>query len=314
LRLKNTIFFLVQRIIYFLLYPFITVVSYLPFKVLYVVSDITYIIMYKIIKYRVDVVSNNLQLAFPDKSVSERKLIEKKFYKHFADLFVEMIKAFNMSKSVMQKHFIFNNVDVLNELLAKNQNVIVVGGHYANWEWVFSLAMLTDAPPIATYLKINNPYFEKMMLKNRGRFGGKLIETKNLRKVLAELKEQNEKYVLGLLADQSPQLHRTKYWRNFLGHGVPVFVGPEELAKKYNTAYVFIDISKVKRGYYQVDFQLLTDTPNDYENYQLTDMFIERLEKQIQRQPEYYLWTHRRFKHKDKKAKIAHRLIKENLA
>jgi len=270
--------------------------------------------MYKLIKYRVDIVSQNLLLAFPEKSDEERKQIEKMFYKHFADLFVEMIKAFNMSKSTMQKHFKFNNVEVLNGILAHNQNVIVIGGHYANWEWVFSLAMLTDAPPIATYLKINNPYFEKMMLKNRGRFGGKLIETKNLRKVLAELKEQNEKYVLGLLADQSPQLHRTKYWRTFLGHGVPVFVGPEELAKKYNTAFVFIEIKKIKRGYYQVDFELITKAPNDFDNYVLTDIFIEKLEKQIQKRPEYYLWTHRRFKHKDKKAKIAHRLLKDDLA
>jgi KDO2-lipid IV(A) lauroyltransferase len=283
----------------------------MPFGALYAVSDFIYIIMYKLVAYRREVVSQNLKLAFPDKSDEERKLIEKKFYKHFADLFVEMIKAFNMSNKQIQKHFVFNNVEVLNDILAKNQNVIVVGGHYANWEWVFSLAMLTDAPPVATYLKINNPYFEKMMLKNRGRFGGKLIETKKLRKTLEKFKQNNEQYVLGLLADQSPQLHRTKYWRTFLGHGVPVFVGPEELAKKYNNAYVFIDISKVKRGYYEVDFELITSNPNDFDDYQLTDILIDKIEKQIRKQPEYYLWTHRRFKHKDKKAKIAHRLLKQ---
>jgi KDO2-lipid IV(A) lauroyltransferase len=283
----------------------------MPFGALYAVSDFIYIIMYKLVAYRREVVLQNLKLAFPDKSDEERKLIEKKFYKHFADLFVEMIKAFNMSNKQIQKHFVFNNVEVLNDILAKNQNVIVVGGHYANWEWVFSLAMLTDAPPVATYLKINNPYFEKMMLKNRGRFGGKLIETKKLRKTLEKFKQNNEQYVLGLLADQSPQLHRTKYWRTFLGHGVPVFVGPEELAKKYNNAYVFIDISKVKRGYYEVDFELITSNPNDFDDYQLTDILIDKIEKQIRKQPEYYLWTHRRFKHKDKKAKIAHRLLKQ---
>jgi KDO2-lipid IV(A) lauroyltransferase len=267
--------------------------------------------MYKLVGYRTEVVSQNLKLAFPDKSDEERMLIEKKFYKHFADLFVEMIKAFNMSNKQIQKHFVFNNVEVLNDILAKNQNVIVVGGHYANWEWVFSLALLTKATPIATYLKINNPYFEKMMLKNRGRFGGKLIETKRLRKTLEVLKQNNKQFVLGLLADQSPQLHKTKYWRKYFGHGVPVFVGPEELAKKYDTAYVFIDISKVKRGYYEVDFELITDKPNNYKDYQLTDILIDKLEKQISKQPEYYLWTHRRFKHKDKKAKIAHRLRKQ---
>ena len=246
-------------------------------------------------------VRHNLKLAFPDKSGEERTKIEKQFYKHFADLFVEMIKAFHISLSEIQKRFVFNNVELLNQITDTGQNIIVVGGHYGNWEWVISLAKLTKASPIATYLKINNPYFEKFMLKNRLRFGGELIETKNLRKTLKRYYSQNETFILGLLADQSPQRHRAKYWRSFLGNApVPVFTGPEELAKQYQTAFVFIAINKVKRGYYNIDFELITNSPNNFEDYDLTDIFIEKLEKQIKAVPQYFLWTHNRFKHLNK--------------
>ena len=283
---------------YILLYPVIFLFSRLPFWILYRISDILYIIIYYIVGYRKKVVRHNLQLAFPEKTDAERRQIEKQFYKHFADLFVEMIKAFHMSLAQMKKRFVFNNVELINKLTDTHQNVIIVGGHYGNWEWVFSLASMTNALPIATYLKINNPYFEKFMLKNRSRFGGELIETKNLRHTLKTYVLQQKQFILGLLADQSPQQHRAKYWRPFFGNAkVPVFTGPEILAKQYRTALVFMRINKSRRGYYNVDFELITKTPNDYENYKLTDIFIEKLEQQIKAAPAYYLWTHNRFKH-----------------
>ncbi len=273
----------------------------MPFWLLYRLADILYIIMYKIAGYRKKVVRKNLQLVFPEKSDRERKAIERKFYRHFADLFVEMIKAFRMPLPQMQERFVFKNTALLNELTANNKNIVIVGGHYANWEWIFSLAAVTHGFPIATYLKINNPYFEKLMLKNRQRFGGKLVETKELRRSLQKFEQQQKKFILGLLADQSPQKHRAKYWRSFLGiDNLPVHIGPESLAKQYNAAYVFMDIQKLKRGYYEVSFELITENPGDYQNYQLTDIFLDKLEKQIRKEPGYYLWTHNRFKHRDK--------------
>ena len=285
-------------LIYILLYPVIFLFSRLPFWLLYRISDILYIIIYYIAGYRKKVVRRNLQLVFPDKTESERHKIEKQFYKHFADLFVEMVKAFHMSLAQMNKRFVFHNAELINKLTGEGKNVIMVGGHYGNWEWVFSLASMTKALPIATYLKINNPYFEKFMLKNRSRFGGKLIETKNLRNTLKAYASQQKQFILGLLADQSPQRHRAKYWRPFFGNAkVPVFTGPEVLAKQYHAAFVFMRINKLKRGYYSVDFELITKIPNDFDDYELTDIFIEKLEQQIKAAPAYYLWTHNRFKH-----------------
>jgi len=291
----------VAYFLYLLLYPIIIFLAYMPFWLLYRLADFLYIIMYKMIGYRKKVVRKNLKLVFPEKTEEERQKIEQKFYRHFADLFVEMVKAFRMPLSQMQKRFVFKNAGLLNEITAKNQNIIVVGGHYANWEWIFSLAAMTEAFPIATYLKINNPYFEKFMLKNRQRFGGKLIETKELKHSLQTFSINQEKFILGLLADQSPQKHRAKYWRSFLGvDNVPVHIGPENLAKRYNAAYVFMNIQKVKRGHYEVTFELITNEPGKFANYQLTDHYLDKLEKQIRQEPAYYLWTHNRFKHRRK--------------
>ncbi len=293
-------------LLYILIYPVVTLISFLPFRVLYFFSDLLYFVMYKLLGYRKKTVRDNLSLAFPEKTEAERLLIEKKFYRHFSDLFVEMIKAFHMPWLQMQKHFKFNNPEVINKITDLNKSVIVVGGHYGNWEWVFPLAKLTKVASIATYLKINNPYFEKMMLKNRQRFGGRLIETKELKKYLKTLTSNKELFVLGLLADQSPQLHRSRYWKKFLGIEVPVFVGPEKLAKEYDAGFVFMTITKIKRGYYEVDFEEITTKPNEFDNYQLTDIYLDKLENIIRNSPEYYLWTHRRFKHKDRKKEVAH--------
>ena len=272
--------------------------SRLPFWILYRISDLLYIIIYYIAGYRKKVVRQNLKLVFPQKSSKERQIIEKQFYRHFADLLVETVKAFHISLSQLQKRYVINNVKLINDISASGQNVIIVGGHYGNWEWIFSLATSTFIPPMATYLKINNPYFEKFMLKNRLRFGGELIETKKLRETLKQYHSQNKLFMLGLLADQSPQRHRAKYWRSFLDAGpVPVFTGPEKLTKQYNAAYVFMNIKKVKRGYYNVDFELITKNPGKFNNYELTDIYLEKLEKQIKDLPQYYLWTHNRFKH-----------------
>jgi len=291
----------VQLVLYLILYPLILFTSYMPFWVLYRFSDFLYFFMYHVAGYRKKVVRQNLSLVFPDKTPQERLQIEKAFYRHFSDLFVEMIKAFHMSLAQIQKRFVFKNVEVLNGLTRQGKNVIVVGGHYANWEWVFSLAALTDVSPIATYLKINNKYFEKLMLKNRQRFGGRLIETKQLRKTLKTFNTQNRNFILGLLSDQSPQRHKARYWRSFLGvDTVPVHTGPEELAKQYDTGFVFMEITKIKRGYYEVQFELITANPRQYPDYKLTDIYLEKLENQIRRRPEYYLWTHNRFKHRGK--------------
>mgnify|MGYP001002023400 FL=1 len=287
-------------IIYILVYPFIWFVSILPFRVLYFISDIIYVILFYLVGYRKKVVLNNLQLTFPEKSTKELLIIRKKFYSHFVDVFIEMIKTFTVSKKEIYNRYTFTNIDFFTELYKDGKSVILVGPHYANWEWIMSLDPFVDYKGYAAYTKINNRYFNDKILESRAKFGTNLIQTS---KVVPEIKYNQQNSIqaaYGLLSDQSPQLKKTHYWGNFLGIKVPIHTGAEMLAKKYNMNMVFIDTKKIKRGYYETTFSLISNDSTNVIDYKLTDIFLKKTEEKIHDQPEYYLWTHKRFKHKDK--------------
>jgi len=287
-------------LIYILVYPLIWFISILPFRILYIISDILYLLIYYIIGYRKEVVMSNLKLVFPDKKEKELKIISKKFYSHFVDVFMEMIKTFTVSKEEIYKRYTFKNVELLNELNKDNKSVILMGPHYANWEWIMSLDSFTNCEGYAIFKKINNKYFNNLIIKSRAKFGTNLIETSKIISKMIDNHQNNVQSIYGLLSDQSPKLKKTYYWRTFLGVKVPIHTGAEMLAKKYNMNLVFIDTQKIKRGFYETSFSLISDDVNKYEDYKLTDIFTEKVEKKVREQPEYYLWTHNRFKHKDK--------------
>lgn len=287
-------------IIYILIYPIVWLISILPFRILYLISDGVFIIIYYIIGYRKKVVLNNLHLAFSENNKAENLQICKKFYHHFVDVFIEMIKSFTVSKEEVYKRYKFTNINFFDELYKDGKSVILVGSHYANWEWIMSLDSFVDYRGYAAYTKVNNSYFNEKVLNSRAKFGTYLIQTS---KVVGEI-QQNQKNKIqamyGLLSDQSPQLKKTFYWSEFLGVKVPIHTGAEMLAKRFDMNMVFMDVKKIKRGYYETTFSLITDNATSFPNYKLTDIYLEKVEKQIRTNPEYYFWTHRRFKHKDK--------------
>lgn len=290
-------------LIYILTFPFIWCLSILPFRVLYIISDFIYFVLFYIIGYRKKVVLNNLQLAFPEKPLNELLEIRKKFYQHFIDVFIEMIKTFTVSKEEIYKRYQFTNIEFLDELYKDGKSIILVGPHYANWEWIMSLDSFTEYKGYAAFTIINNKYFNNKILKSRAQFGTKLLPTTA---VLSEMKinaENNIQGAYGLLSDQSPQIKKTFYWSHFFGIKVPVHTGAEMLAKRYNMNMVYIDTVKVKRGYYKTTFSLISNNSKNLSKYQLTDQFLQKVEDRVRVQPEYYLWTHKRFKHKDKAPK-----------
>jgi KDO2-lipid IV(A) lauroyltransferase len=288
-----------QFLVFILVYPLIWIISILPFPLLYLFSDFVYVLLYYVIGYRKQVVRDNLALAFPNKTVTERKSIEKKHFKHLADIFMEIIKTFTISEKTLAKHYTYNNLEIFDEL--KNQSVIIVGGHYNNWEWVVQLPQFIKHEGYAAYAKIESPYFEHVIKKSREKFGSKFIKTYNFIKVFEDNKANNILSATGLLSDQSPIYHKTKFWTKFMGTCIPTHVGAEVLAKKSNHAYLYFNVTKIKRGYYEVNFELITKTPNDYPDFELTEIFIRKLEKAIHKAPEYYFWTHKRWKLKDHK-------------
>lgn len=287
-------------IIFILVYPVIWLLSSLPMALLYLLSDGLHLLFFYVIGYRKRVVLDNLTLAFPEKEERELLEIRKKFYRHFTDLVVESVKAFTMSKAFVSKRYAFNNPEVVNDLHKKGRSIAFVGAHQANWEWSCSMPMVVDVLCFGAYTRIGNKYFDRVIKKSRSKFGFVGYETT---KTVQAIKSNFDNGVQGLyllLSDQSPQIHKTHYWREFMGVKVPIHTGAEMLAKKFDMAVVNYSIKKIKRGRYKADLELITENPQQFKNYEITDQYLAIVERNIREQPEYYLWSHKRFKHKDK--------------
>lgn len=287
-------------IVYILIYPIVWFISILPFRALYFISDFIYLIIYYIIGYRKKIVLDNLKIALPEKSEKELERLSKTFYHHFTDILIEMVKSFTISKKQLAEHCIYTNLDLLDELQKDGKSIILVASHYGNWEWLFGLSSFINYKCYTAYTSVSNKYFNRKVLKSRGRFGYTLKQTGRL---IAEIDDNyinNVQSMYGLISDQSPILKKTIYWSHFLGIKVPVHTGAEILAKKYDLNLVFLETKKIKRGYYENTFRLITKEPTKFPDFELTDILHRKIEKQILNQPEYYFWTHNRFKHKDK--------------
>ncbi|AOW19890.1 lysophospholipid acyltransferase family protein [Urechidicola croceus] len=289
-----------QLLVYILVYPILWFLSILPFKVLYALSDFISFILYTIVGYRKKVVLENLKMAYPEKSLNELLKIRREFYRHFVDIFMEMIKSITISENQMKKRFVFKNIDFIKSYENQKRSIILMGSHYANWEWMVYMGSLIQHTGTAVFTPIGNKYFEKMMLKSRTKYGAVFVKPKYARKFYEENEKKGLLTINALVSDQSPQLQKAKYWTNFLNVFVPVHTGAEELAKKLNQVVVFFEVKKVKRGYYTAEFKLLAENPRKLPEYAITTQFLKEVERQVNTAPEYYFWTHKRFKHKDK--------------
>ncbi len=293
-----------QLVAFILIYPILWLISILPFRILYLLSDVVCFLIYRIFKYRKRIVRSNLALTLPHLSETERKIIEKKFYSHMCDMFLEMIKTMTISDSEIKKRFVFTNIEVIKEYEEKNKSIILMCAHYASWEWLLVMAKFIDFKSFAIYKKVNNKYFDKLVNRMRERLDAKLIETKKSIAVMEENEANGIKGFYGFASDQSPQLNREKYWDNFMGIYVPVYTGAEMLAKKLDFNILFAKVEKVKRGYYQATLCPLVENPREIPDYEITSLFLREVEKQILEKPEFYFWTHKRWKHAGKNTSL----------
>jgi len=289
-----------QLVFFILLYPIIWFISILPFRILYVLSDCVYILIYYIIGYRKKVVRGNITLALPHLSEKERLQIEKKSYRHLCDMFLEMIKTMTISVKEIEKRFVFTNLEMYQEMEKKNKSIAVMIAHYACYEWTISMNSKIKYEGYAIYKKINNKYFDKLVRDIRSRFKAKLINTKETIPTIEKNAKNNHLSLFGFASDQSPQVSKTFHWQKFMGIETPVHTGAEMLAKRFDMNIMFLRVKKVKRGYYEATFEHLVDNPKEVPDYQISDEFLRRVEKQIYEAPEFYLWTHNRWKHKKK--------------
>ena len=288
-----------QLVAYILIYPILWMISLLPFRLLYMVSDFLYLFMFHLVGYRRKVVNANLNLVFPNKTQHDITVISKKFYHHLCDLMVESIKLMTISEFDLKRRYKFTNIDELKQYEDGERSIVLMCGHYANFEWIFILDRYVKFKCYAVYKRLSNKYFDTLVKRIRGRFNGYLITTKEAIPTLQNLKKLGELTINGFNADQSPKINKAYHWEKFMGIMVPVHTGAEMLAKKLDMSVVFVSVKKTKRGYYETTFETIAENPHTFKDYEITDTFLGLLEKQIYEAPEYYLWTHKRWKHKD---------------
>jgi len=289
-----------QWILYILTYPIIWLVSCLPFKGLYFVSDIVYILIYKVLGYRKKVVRSNLKLVFPGRSEDEISAITSKFYHHLCDMMLESIKSLTIKEKDIKERYRFTNLQLITDLEKREKSIVLMCAHYGSWEWIFILQRYVNHKGYAVYKKLGNRYFDGLVRSIRAKYDTDLITTKETFDVLERSQRSNELSICGFVSDQSPKYQKALHWNKFMGIKVPMHTGAEHLAKKLDMAVVFFRVRRIKRGYYETTFETLAENPKEFADFKITDMFFERVEEPIKEAPQYYLWTHKRWKHKDK--------------
>jgi len=287
-----------QAIGFYLALPFLYLISILPFPLLYLFSDFVFVLLYYVIGYRKKVVTENLRNSFPEKSEKEISELCRKFFRYFSDMSLEILKTLTISQESMLRHCRFDesSAALLKKFHEEKKSIIVVLGHLGNWEWggnAFSIQCKQQLYVI--YHPLQNKYFDKLIVGMRTRFGTKLIKMQNtFREMLANKKNIN---ATAFIADQTPHPENA-YWATFFNQDTPVFRGTETIARKLNYPIVFTNVKKIKRGYYTVSAEILFENPAALREGEITEMHTRKLEEEIRKQPETWLWSHKRWKHK----------------
>ncbi len=288
---------------YYIFYGINRIITLLPLGVLYLSSDVLFLLLYYFPSYRRHVVGENLHNSFPDKSPEEIKKIEKGFYRHLADLFIETLKLPGMSNKELMKRVRLTNPELLRNLYESGKDVAMVYSHYNNWEWLsICTSLYTDYKCIGVYKPVKDKILNKFLYDQRTRNNAELAPMQMIVRKIVQNRKKGIRGAYGFISDQTPAPTLIEYYTGFLNQETPVFLGLEKIASKYNMAVVFIDILKIRRGYYEMTYEILFETTSGLPKYLITDTHVKRLEKTIIDRPEYWLWTHRRWKYKKETA------------
>ncbi len=281
---------------YILSIVFLRLLSVLPRPILYFLSDLLYILLYYVAGYRRKTAWNNISSAFPEMKKSEVRKTVHRFYRHLADLFLEFAVILYYPKKKLEYMFRMKNPELIEKYYDEGRHVILVTGHYNNWEWALPLSYTFRHTLLAVYKPLKNQYFENTFRKMRGRFGAEVVPMKQIGRTLFRCNDQGILTLTGMVADQRPARRNIHFWTRFLHHDTPVFLGSEKLAVKFNAVVVYMKVRKEKRGVYQAEFELVTDSPKEEEPYVITKKHTAILEDLIREDPARWLWTHKRWK------------------
>lgn len=287
-----------KKVLYYITYTTIWLLSLLPLWVLYGLSNMIYVLVYYVVRYRRRLVFQNMSDSFPEKTAEEIHALERRFFHWFCDYLVESIKLLTISKEQLKRRMVFKGTDIVNTIVKDGQSCAVYLGHYCNWEWITSLPLwiTPEAQCGQIYHVLENSDYDRLFLKLRQRWGAVCIPMAETLRRIIKYKQEGRQVVIGYISDQVPFWNNIHHWVDFLHHDTPVLTGTERLARQTGHAVVYLDVSRPKRGFYEAEFRLITREPKQMADFAITDEYFRLLEASIRRAPEYWLWTHNRWK------------------
>jgi Kdo2-lipid IVA lauroyltransferase/acyltransferase len=274
------------------------IITLLPLRVLYLFSDFIFLFIYYFPGYRRKIVRTNLKKSFPEKTEQEIAEIEKCYYRHLADLFVEIFKLTHMSRRQLKKRFFIENPELLDRLRKERRDIVAICGHYNNWEWMTAIPLYTDYKCISIFKPLKNKYFEWFINGLRTKHGMVLAPMSNIIREIITDRNAGINTFSAFIADQIPAKGDINYWTRFLNQETAVYLGAEKIAAKYDMAVIFFNNQKIKRGYYRIKAELLFEHTAGLPDHCITEAHVRRLEEIISDKPQYWIWSHRRWKHK----------------
>lgn len=287
-----------MKLLYYIVFAVWYVFSLLPLRIHYVLSDLLFWLLYGVVGYRKAVIRKNLRESFPEKSEEELRKIARGYYHFFCDYIVETIKMMTISKENIRRRLTFKGTELVDEIVESGQSCAVYLGHLCNWEWVTSLPLWVTpkAQCGQIYHPLENKEFDRLFLYSRQRLGATCIAMQDTLREIVNYRSKNQPVVIGYISDQVPFWTNIHHWVDFLHHDTPVLTGTERIAKKVNHAVFFLDVHRVRRGYYEAEFKLMTREPQKMDDFEITDIYFKLLEESIRRAPEFWLWSHNRWK------------------
>jgi KDO2-lipid IV(A) lauroyltransferase len=273
--------------------------SLLPLPLIYCISDLVFYPLYYLARYRRRIARKNLTESFPEKSLEEIIVIEKQFYRFFIDLMFEMCKVASFSEKEVRRRMQFTNMEEVSRILESGKSISVFMGHYGNWEWITSLPLHLSSQVLAgqIYHRLHNRVVNRLLLHNRARWGAHNVEMHETLRWINSLVCREQLSIMGYIADQAPRGNNIQHYVHFLNHRTTVLTGAEKITRKYGFDAYYLDIERKRRGYYEARFVRICEQSQALSDFELTDRYFKLLEQTIRRSPQYYLWTHNRFKH-----------------
>lgn len=287
-----------MKVLYYLSYATLYLLSLLPLRALYALSDLIFMLVYHVAGYRRQLVFRNMSDAYPEKSPDEIRAVGRAFYHWFCDYMVETVKLMTISRRQLMRRMVFKNAELLDQLFREGHSVALYLGHYCNWEWVSSIPLWVHADILCgqIYHPLENKDYDRMFLNLRQRMGATSIPMAETLRRIVQYRREGRQVIIGYISDQIPFWNNIHHWLRFLNHDTPVLTGTERLIRQTGHAVVYLDMQRPRRGYYVGEFKLVTCQPKEMPEFEITDIYFRMLEETINRAPQYWLWTHNRWK------------------